>query len=70
MSIERSDQDGVDWGVQLLGTAPVVSGEDRLAHGRERMDEVYSGPYGADGGDGDDDWGWSRSDWVPSSQRY
>lgn len=50
VSIERYDGDGVDWGVQLLGTARVVTDEDRIAHVRERMDEVYSGPYGGDGG--------------------
>lgn len=57
VSIERYDADGVDWGVQLQGTARVVSDAARVERVRERLDEIYSGPYGSDGGVGGDDWG-------------
>ena len=57
VSIERSDEDGVDWGVQLQGTARAVSDEDRVEAVSERLDEIYSVPYGSDGGEDAEDWG-------------
>ena len=50
LSIESYDAAGVDWGVQLLGTARVVDDEERYHEVARRMDEKYGGDYGTDGG--------------------
>ena len=50
LSVESYDAAGVDWGVQLLGTARVVEDEERYHEVARRMDEKYGGDYGADGG--------------------
>lgn len=50
LSIERYDADGVDWSVQLLGTARIVADEERVEEVRARLDETYGGEYAADGG--------------------
>lgn len=57
VSIEHYDRDGVDWSVQLLGTARLVDDEGRIRVVEQRMDEKYTGPYGTDGGTDDEDWG-------------
>lgn len=50
LSIESYDRSGVNWGVQLLGTARVVDDRARVRRVQERLDEIYDGEYGADGG--------------------
>ncbi len=41
VSIERSDEEAVDWSVTLLGTATVVEEEARVAPVAERLFEKY-----------------------------
>lgn len=50
LSIESYDREGVHWGVQLLGTATVVADSERVKAVQERLDEIYGGEYGTDGG--------------------
>lgn len=47
----RSTGDGVHWSVQVLGTASVVEDEEKGREVRRLLDEKYSGPYAADGGE-------------------
>lgn len=60
LSIESYDASGVDWSVQLLGTASVVDDAGRVDAVQERLDEIYGDGYGTDGGEeeteGEDDW--------------
>ena len=57
LSIEHYDEEGVDWSVNLLGTATIVEDDDRVRMVQRRMDEKYDGPYGTDGGENEGDWG-------------
>lgn len=57
LSIEKYDEDGVDWSAQLLGTARTVEDDTLVKEIRNRMNDKYSGPYGTDGGE--DGYGWA-----------
>jgi nitroimidazol reductase NimA-like FMN-containing flavoprotein (pyridoxamine 5'-phosphate oxidase superfamily) len=48
LSIEKADEEGVDWSVTMLGTATVVDEEERITPVAERIFEKY---------DSDEDYG-------------
>lgn len=57
LSIEHYDKEGIDWSVNLLGTATIVEDDDRVRMVQQQMDEKYDGPYETDGGEIEGDWG-------------
>ena len=56
LSIEHYDEGGVEWSVQLLGTAREIEDSGRIEAIQERMDAKYEGPYGTDGGEVEQEW--------------
>jgi len=51
VSIEQADESGVDWAVQLLGTAREFDDPDRIAAVEAAMDDIYRDETATDGGD-------------------
>ena len=53
LSIERYDRNGVDWAVQLLGTARIVTDEEKRKQFGERLGRKYDEKYATDGSGGE-----------------
>ncbi|WP_254272486.1 pyridoxamine 5'-phosphate oxidase family protein [Haloarcula marina] len=51
VSIERADESGVDWAVQLLGTARESDDDARIAAVEAAMTEIYRDGTASDGGE-------------------
>ena len=67
LSIERYDTNGVDWGVQLLGTARIVKDADKRKRIGKQLGRKYDEEYATDGSGGEliaVDIGSSTSQWY------
>lgn len=67
-SIEAADEEGVDWAVQLLGTARIVEDEARVREVEAAMEEIYRDQdAGTDGDRTEDDERPDRTDDAPGT---